>query len=312
MTESTSRARVAEVTAAEALSEAAAGGGPGALLAATGAVVLRYAGIGSAAALAGLAAGLGLTAREQVEPFAARRPLGHGVWSQPAWPNTAPMCMHHELGWLREPPPYLLVACLRPAGSGGRTGVADGREVLAQLPTGLTDRAGEHGWTLVRRYAGGPIGMAWTDAFPGTDRAGVECWAAAEQVELRWEPGRLVTRRTRPAILPTGADGVPAWSNALAFCSEWTLDPPVREYLVTVLGREALPFETELGDGTPFGAADVETVATAYDRATAYVDWRAGDVLLLDNLRAAHSMEPYEGGRETAVLHAGPAQPSVR
>jgi hypothetical protein len=215
--------------------------------------------------------------------------------------------MHHELGWQRQPPPYLLIACLRPPASGGRTGVADGRVVLSLLPDPLVDRARRHGWTLVRRYAPGLIGMPWWEAFPGMDTAAVEAYTAAEAIEVEWDPQRLHTRRHRPAIRPTGGDGAPAWSNLLAFCSEWTLDPAVRGYLVSTAGPDGLPFQTSFGDGSPFTADAVETVHGAYERATIHVSWRAGDVLLLDNVRTAHSMEPFTGERAMAVLHAAPA-----
>jgi TfdA family taurine catabolism dioxygenase TauD len=275
-----------------------------ALLEEAGAVLIRDAGITGARPLAELAGRLGLVATDQLEPFAARRQLGHGVWSQPAWPSSSPMCMHHELGWQRHPPAYLLVACLRAPASGGRTGVADGRTVLSLLPDRLVSRAARHGWTLVRRYAGGMIGTTWQAAFPRMDIAAVEAYAGAEQVELEWGPDWLLTRRSRPAIRLTGSDRIPAWSNLLAFCSEWTMDPPVREYLISTLGRRGLPFETSFGDGSPFTAADFDPVNAAYDKATVHVTWRAGDALLLDNIRTAHSMEPFTGEREMAVLHA--------
>jgi hypothetical protein len=293
-------------TLVPALPEAAAGdtAAVAAALASAGAVLVRDARVDGATALTALADRLGLAAVAQREPFAPREPLGDGVWSQPAWPVTSPMCMHHELGWQRQPPPYLLVACLRPAEAGGRTGVADGRTVLSLLPAELVERADRHGWRMLRRYAGGLVGTAWPDAFPGMDAAAVEAYAAVEGIELEWGPHCLVTRRTRPAVRPTGPEAVPAWSNLLAFCSEWTMDPAVREYLLVTTGRDGLPFETAFGDGSPFTAADVETVNAAYDRATTHVEWRAGDVLVLDNVRTAHSMEPYEGERRMAVLHA--------
>jgi hypothetical protein len=211
--------------------------------------------------------------------------------------------MHHELGWQRTPPPFLLIACLRPAASGGRTGVADGRTVLAMLP-GLAERAERVGWALVRRYGLRLVGMRWQDAFCGWKAAEVVAYAAAEAIDLDWDGDWLVTNRLRPAIRPTGPDGEPAWSNLLAFCSEWTLDPGVREYLVSTLGGQALPFETAFGDGTPFTAKDVAATTSAYDRATAHVAWAPGQVLMLDNVRTAHSTEPYVGDRRMALLHA--------
>src|SRR5437764_1381934 len=136
------------------------------------------------------------------------------------------------------------------------------------------------------RGAAGLISMAWQDAFAGMDATAVEAYAAAEGIDLEWGPDRLVTRRTRPAIRASGTDGSPAWSNLLAFCSEWTMDPAVRDFLVSTLGRDELPFETCFGDGSPFTAQDVERVNAAYDAVTVHVDWRPGDVVLLDNVRA--------------------------
>lgn len=272
------------------------------LLERTGAVLVSDAGITGAAALAELAGRLGLAAVAQPEPFAVRQDLGHGVWSEPAWPSTSPMCMHHELGWQQDPPAYLLVACLQAAETGGRTGVADGRTVLSLLPDDLVERAERHGWQLVRRYATGLIGMPWQEAFPGMDREAVQAYADAEGIELDWRPDGLLTRRNRPAV--RGDSDRRAWSNLLAFCSEWTMDPAVRGYLVSTVGPEALPFTTAYGDGSPCTAADVDVINAAYEQATAHIRWRAGDVLVLDNVRTAHSMEPFTGERRMAVLHA--------
>ena len=84
--------------------------------------------------------------------------------------------------------------------------------------------------------------------------------------------------------------------------------PAVREYfLVATAGRPGLPFETAYGDGSPFPAADVDNRQRRVRPGHRARAWRAGDVLLLDNVRTAHSMEPYTGEREMAVLHAAAA-----
>ncbi len=305
MTAQVGRSQPLTLSAAEAISAAGTPDGVSQLLRASGALLLPGAGVRCAQDLADLAGALGLTAVPQLEPFVPRRELGAGVWSEPAWPNTSPMCMHHELGWQRDPPPYFVVACLRAATSGGRTAVADGHELLAALPSRVVDPAARFGWTLVRRYpTAGLIGMTWQQAFPGMNVAAVERYAAQESVMLEWGPDGLSTTRTRPAVRPVGPDGEPAWSNLLAFLSEWTLDPAVRAYLLGTLGPRALPFETCLGDGMPFTAADVETVNAAYDSLSTAITWQDGDVLVLDNLRTAHSCEPFTGPRSMAVMHA--------
>src|SRR5689334_13000704 len=46
------------------------------------------------------------------EAFAARRRYSDGLYSSSKWPANQPMCMHHELSYLLEPPSLMLFACL--------------------------------------------------------------------------------------------------------------------------------------------------------------------------------------------------------
>jgi len=43
-----------------------------------------------------------------------------------------------------------------------------------------------------------------------------------------------------------------------------------------------------------------------YARHTVREPWQPGDVLVVDNLRMAHSREPYEGRREVVVAFGAP------
>ena len=45
-----------------------------------------------------------------------------------------------------------------------------------------------------------------------------------------------------------------------------------------------------------------------YDANTAREPWQAGDLMLVDNVRTAHSREPYEGPREVLVSMADPVR----
>ncbi len=44
----------------------------------------------------------------------------------------------------------------------------------------------------------------------------------------------------------------------------------------------------------------------AYEAHTVREPWQSGDLLLVDNIRTAHSREPYEGPREVLVALADP------
>ena len=74
-------------------------------------------------------------------------------------------------------------------------------------------------------------------------------------------------------------------------------------------GADGLPFNTRYGDGDPIGADVVATLNEVYERHTVRTPWRPGDLLLVDNIRCAHSREPFEGPREVLVGLADPVRP---
>jgi hypothetical protein len=79
------------------------------------------------------------------------------------------------------------------------------------------------------------------------------------------------------------------------------MDPDVHEYLVDAYGADGLPFTTSFGSGEAVGQDIVDLLNRVYEAHTLREAWQAGDLMLVDNLRMAHSREPYEGDREVLV-----------
>ena len=52
------------------------------------------------------------------------------------------------------------------------------------------------------------------------------------------------------------------------------------------------------------GADIVELINKAYEANAARERWQGGDLMLVDNVRTAHSREPFEGPREVLVAMA--------
>ncbi|MFD7662744.1 TauD/TfdA family dioxygenase [Streptomyces sp. NPDC059788] len=276
-----------------------------------GAVLVRGLGLRDAhqagAVFRHLATGL-LTEREA---FAPRREYADGVYSSAKWPSYQPMCMHHELSYTLEAPGLLLFACLTAPGSGGATAVADAPAVLDALPKELTERFEQEGWLLTRSY-NDEIGASLTEAFGTDDRLAVERYCRGHAIEFAWQPdGGLRTRQRRSAVLSHPVTGHRCWFNQIAFLNEWTMEPEVREYLTDVYGADALPFNTRYGGGDPIGEDVVQLLNAVYEAHTAREPWQAGDLMLVDNVRTAHSREPYEGAREVLVGMTDVVHPTV-
>lgn len=275
-----------------------------------GALLVRGLGLADRAAAAAVFAELGTQLLAEREAFAARTSYGDGLYSSSAWPPGQPMCMHHELSYTLRPPGAMLFACLTPADSGGETGVADAADVLAALPADLVARFERDGWMLLRRY-NDDIGASVADAFGTDDRATVDAYCRANDIDARWEPdGTLVTRQRRAAVVTHPVTGRRCWFNQVAFLSEWTLEEEVREFLLDCYGPEGLPFTTAYGDGTPIGADVVELLGEVYAAHTRREPWQAGDLMVVDNVATAHSREAYTGPREVVVAMTDELAPS--
>ncbi len=242
----------------------------------------------------------------ETETFAARRPYGGDVYSSTPWPPNVAMCQHHELSYLREPPRFLLFVCVAPSSAGGATPLADASAVLRALPASLVETFEREGWLLTRNY-NEEIGASIADAFGTDDRRAVEDYCRDHAIEFAWrDGGALRTRQRRSAVLRHPSTGRRCWFNQAAFLNQWTMAPELREYMVDVYGEDGLPFNTSLGNGDPIDAAVVETIQHAYEANTVREPWRAGDLLVVDNLGTSHGRDPFEGPREVLVALADP------
>jgi alpha-ketoglutarate-dependent taurine dioxygenase len=269
-----------------------------------GSVLVRGLGLRDAAEIGAVFRRLATGLMTEREAFAPRRTYSAGVYSSSTWPPNQPMCMHHELSYTLEFPGLMLFACLSAPSEGGATAVADSPTVLDALPAELIERFEREGWLLTRSY-NDEIGASFAEAFGTEDRGAIESYCRANAIEFEWQPdGGLRTRQRRSAVVRHPVTGQRCWFNQIAFLNEWTLVPEVREYLVDVYGADGLPFNTRFGDGDPIDEDVVQLLNQVYEANTAREPWQAGDLMLVDNVRTAHSREPFEGPREVLVAMA--------
>jgi alpha-ketoglutarate-dependent taurine dioxygenase len=269
-----------------------------------GSVLVRGLGLREAAEVGAVFRRLATGLMTEREAFASRRTYSAGVYSSSTWPQNQLMCMHHELSYTLAFPGLMLFACLRAPTHGGATTVADSPTVLDALPAELIERFEREGWLLARSY-NDEIGASFAEAFGTEDRRAVESYCRANAIEFEWQPdGGLRTRQRRSAVVRHPVTGQRCWFNQIAFLNEWTLAPEVREYLVDVYGADGLPFNTRFGNGDPIGEDVVQLLNQVYEANTVREPWQAGDLMLVDNVRTAHSREPFEGPREVLVAMA--------
>ena len=277
-----------------------------ALVAEHGAVFVRGLGLRDVAQVGAVFQRLTNPLLPEKEAFAPRSTYADGVYSSTKWPANQQMCMHHELSYALEFPGLMLFACLTAPSTGGATAVADSPTVLSALPVELVERFEREGWLLTRNY-NDEIGASYAEAFGTEDRAAIERYCRTNGIEFEWQPaGGLRTNQRRSAVVRHPGSGERCWFNQIAFLNEWTMLPEVHEYLVELFGADGLPFNTRFGNGDPIGEDIVQLLNTIYDANTMREPWQDGDLMLVDNVRTAHSREPYTGSREVVVAMANP------
>lgn len=241
--------------------------------------------------------------RERATP---RSSFGDDVFSSTDFPVDQRIMLHNENSYTLSFPGTIMFGCLTAPESGGATPVADCRKVLAALPDELVRRFREVGWGLVRNYTE-YFGLGWQTAFGTDDPDEVLRYCAANDIGACWEAnGRLRTVQRRSALIRHPRLDHEVWFNHVAFWSVWSLAEELRAYLLDDLAADELPYNTMFGDGKPLTEQDVEALARAYDAATLRETWQAGDVILVDNLLAAHGRDPYRGDRMILVAMGEP------
>lgn len=76
--------------------------------------------------------------------------------------------------------------------------------------------------------------------------------------------------------------------------------------LLSTYKEEDLPRHAFYGDGSPIEPSALEEIRRVYDNEAVLFPWQKGDVLMMDNMLAAHGRQPFIGTRQIVVGMAEP------
>ncbi|GDY29605.1 TauD/TfdA family dioxygenase [Gandjariella thermophila] len=265
-----------------------------------GAVLLRGFPIESAGAFQEVVRALsGGEWSEYKEKATPRSHVAGSVFTSTEYPADRSIFVHNESSHVLTWPRYLYFWCDIPAEQGGETPVCDTRTVYRELPAEIRDRFEREGWIYQRTFGEG-IGFDWRSVFGVRDVAELDRYCAANNMSARWHGDRLTVRYRRWATMRHPDTGVPSWFNHGVFFNRWNLEPELQEF-AEELGEDSLPYHTFHGNGEEVPRDVIEEIRRVYDAATVAEPYRHGDVLVVDNVAAAHGRRPYRGDRRILV-----------
>ncbi|CAM3020116.1 Taurine dioxygenase, alpha-ketoglutarate-dependent [Pseudomonas gessardii] len=233
-----------------------------------------------------------------------RSSVTQGVYTSTEYPAHQRIPLHNEQAYSRDWPMRIWFYSMIAAQSGGETPIADSREVYKRIPAYIRERFVSKGLMYVRNFGNG-LDVAWEQVFNTEDRAVAEAYCKAHAITCEWkDDGELRTRQICQAVARHPRTGEMVWFNQAHLFHISNLQPEVRESLLDIVDEEDLPRNVYYGDGTPIEDEVLNQIRAVLDDCMISFPWQSGDVLMLDNMLAAHARAPFEGPRKVIVAMA--------
>ncbi|WP_242889916.1 TauD/TfdA family dioxygenase [Actinomadura litoris] len=235
-----------------------------------------------------------------------RAKVGGNVYTSTEYPQHLTISMHNELSYSHRWPERIVFFCTTTPGSGGATPVVDGALWLDVLDEEVRKAFAGGVRYLQNLHDGFGLGRSWQQTFETDDRATVEEYLAAGEYDWEWTAdGLRMASPVRPSTIEHPVSGAEVWFNQVDQFHPAALGDDTARELAQILPPEELPQSVSFADG---GRIPDEYVLQVRDRgldAAVDVDWRRGDLMVIDNVAVGHGRRPFTGDRRVLVAMSG-------
>ena len=224
--------------------------------------------------------------------------MSKGVYTSTEYPPNLALSLHNELSYSANFPRELYFFCVVAPETGGETTVGDSRKILENIDSEIVNLFKRKKIRYDRNLSGEKgSGYAWQDAFETDDRRAVENHCRKIGAQYEWKAdGGLRVSQTRPATLVHPQTGEEVWFNQADGFHPSNLDAETH-----ALTNGNFRLDCCFGDGSFIEVSMIEHVREVLRRETVPVKWQTGDVLIVDNILAAHGRMPFSGARKIVL-----------
>ncbi|MEV7024079.1 TauD/TfdA family dioxygenase [Kitasatospora sp. NPDC093558] len=231
-----------------------------------------------------------------------RTKVGDNVYTSTEYPAEYTISMHNELSYAHSWPSRLLFCCVVAAETGGATPVVDAARWLESLDDEVRERFADGVRYSQNLHGGVGLGKSWQDTFETDDRDQVDRFLAGSHAAGEWRrDGSLRITQQRRATVRHPRTGTEVWFNQSDQWHPAGLGDETAADLARLLPAADLPQSVTFADGAPIPAEYVRQIRDRGLAAAVDVDWRQGDVLLIDNVLVGHGRRPFTGSRRVLV-----------
>ena len=226
------------------------------------------------------------------------------IYTSTEYPPDETIPLHNENSYTNAWAMKLFFFCVKAAEQGGETPICDSRRIFDKISDSTKQAFADKKVRYVRNY--GHLDLPWTEVFQTEDKSEVEAFCQSSDIEFEWigDTG-LRTWQICDAIAKHPVTGVDVWFNQAHLFHVSNLGKEMADSLLSSVGEENLPRHAMFGDGSPIGDDMLQEIRQVYDEEMIAFPWVSGDVMLIDNMLAAHGRKPYQGRREVLVGMTG-------
>jgi alpha-ketoglutarate-dependent taurine dioxygenase len=248
---------------------------------------------------------------EYQERSSPRHEVGNSIYTSTDYPAKRSIFLHNEQSYNVTWPLHIFFHCAVAAPAGGATPLADCRKVYSRISKKTREKLESGGYCYARNFSEF-LGVPWREAFQTDHASVVEEYCRENDIDFTWgEDDTLSTRQIRPVVRTHPETGETIWFNHLTFFNISTLGEEAAAALMA-FGKDQLPNNTYYADGSDLEPEVYAELSGAYLAEQVSFPWRAGDILMLDNMLVAHGREPFTPPREVVVGMAEPTQATDR
>ncbi|WP_328972707.1 TauD/TfdA family dioxygenase [Streptomyces sp. NBC_00239] len=229
---------------------------------------------------------------------AIRSRVGKTTYTASEYPEELDIRQHSEFCYSHDWPMLLFFQCDIEPRDRGQTPLTDNRALMRAIPEDIRRQFAERELLYVRGYG---YNRTWQRSYETESRSAVEELCRAEGRTVEWiGDDQLRTSERRPAVARHPVTGDEVWFNYAHGFHISRMDSGIREALSTApddTDEQLWPNNVFWGDGSEIDADTITVVNDVVEEHTVQFDWREGDILIVDNMLAAHGRRPFSGPR---------------
>ncbi len=230
-----------------------------------------------------------------------RESAGGNIYTSTPYPEDKCILYHNESSHMNRWATRISFFCVIAAKEGGCSPVVDCRKVYQQLDPAVRGKFEEKGLMYVRNFSDG-LDVNWQHFFQTKDKAVVEEACTRQGFICEWvSADQLRVKQCCRGVLRHPVTGELSFFNQVQLHHVHSLDPDVRNSLLSIYKREDLPRHVYYGDGSEISDAEMDHVGEIYERNAVRFTWRVGDIVSLDNMLTAHGRDSFVGPRKIVV-----------